>query len=51
MTRVCKRRFKSLKSIMKSLLNYFYNKYNQNTICIKICEESVSSYVDASNSD
>jgi hypothetical protein len=37
-----KRRFKSLRSRMESLLNQSHNKYNQDTICIENCEESDS---------
>jgi hypothetical protein len=36
------RHLKSLHSIIESLLNQFYNKYSQDTIYIKNCEESVS---------
>jgi hypothetical protein len=39
-----KRRLKGLRSIIESLLNQSHNKYSQDIICIKSCEESMSSW-------
>jgi hypothetical protein len=38
-----KRQLKSLGGTIESMLNQFYNKYSQDTMCIEICEESGSS--------